>query len=37
MTPAPFRYKRFGYSVLNGPDIERSVDFAVNVIGLDVA
>lgn len=37
MEKYPFRHKRLGYAVLNVTDIERSTDFAVNVIGLDAA
>lgn len=37
MKNVDFRYRRMGYAVINVSDIDRSADFAVNVIGLDAA
>ena len=37
MNTPDFRHRRLGYAVLNVTDIERSTDFAVNVIGMDAA
>jgi 2,3-dihydroxy-p-cumate/2,3-dihydroxybenzoate 3,4-dioxygenase len=34
---APFRYRKLGYVALNATDIERTADFALNVVGLDGA
>lgn len=33
----PFRYKKLGYVALNVSDVERTTDFALNVVGLDAA
>ena len=37
MSELPFRHRRFGYTVLNVSDIEKSTAFATEVFGLDLA
>lgn len=33
----PFRYRKLGYVALNVCDVERTTDFALNIVGLDAA